>query len=138
MKKCLIATVAVFIVWMAGGFVIHGMLLHDDYAQVANLFRPEAEAKQYCWLMLVAQAIMASAFVWIYKQGVEDKPWLQQGLRYGLAIALLTTVPLYTMYFVIQPVPGALVVKQIIGDSIFNLIVGAIVAFIYRPRPQSA
>ncbi len=29
------------------------------------------------------------AFVWIYQRGTEDKPWVQQGLRFGIAIALV-------------------------------------------------
>ena len=28
------------------------------------------------------------AFVWIYPRGTENKPWVQQGLRFGIAIAL--------------------------------------------------
>ena len=36
-KNFLIAWVVLFIVWFAGSYVVHGVLLHDDYAQLANL-----------------------------------------------------------------------------------------------------
>jgi len=42
--------------------------------------------------MILAHVILAGAFVWIYSRGVEAKPWLAQGFRFGLAIALPTRV----------------------------------------------
>lgn len=137
-KRYFIAWVAVFVVWMAGSFVVHGTLLYADYAKLPNLFRPEADAQQYFPLMLLAHVILAGAFVWIYARGAEAKPWLAQGLRYGLAIALLTAVPTYTIYYAVQPIPGMHVVKQIVFDGILLLILGIVVAFMYREQGQHA
>ena len=131
-KKFLIGWLVIFVAWMAGSFVVHGALLHDDYAKLPNLFRPEADAQKYFPLMILAHVILAGAFTWIYARGVEGKAWLPQGIRFGLAIALLTIVPTYMIYYVVQPMPGALVVKQIIFDGILMLILGTIVAFMYR------
>ena len=89
-KRFFIAWGAIFVVWMTGSFVVHGVLLHDDYAKMPTLFRPEAEAQQYFPLMIFAHVILAGAFAWIYSRGVEAKPWLPQGIRFGLAVALLT------------------------------------------------
>jgi hypothetical protein len=133
-KTFLIAWVVVFLVWMAGSFVVHGLLLHADYEKVSQLFRPEAEAQKYFPLMILAHVIMAGAFTWIYARGVEAKPWLGQGLRFGAAVALLTVVPLYIIYYVVQPMPGMHVVKQIVFDGILTLVLGAVVAFVYRRR----
>ena len=132
-KKFFIAWVAIFVAWMAGSFVVHGMLLHDDYAKLSGLFRPEAEAQSYFPLMVLAHIILAGAFVWIYSRGVEATPWLPQGIRFGVAVALLTVIPTYLIYYVVQPMPGAVVAKQIVFDGILILILGAIAAFIYRP-----
>lgn len=132
-KKFFIAWVVIFVAWMAGGFIVHGLLLHDDYMSLPRLFRPEAEAQRFLPLMILAHAIMAGAFVWIYSRGVEPKSWLPQGIRFGLAIALLAVVPIYMIYFVVQPMPSMTVVKQIVFDGIVVLVLGAIVAFIYRP-----
>ena len=131
-KQFLFSWIVVFVVWMAGSFVVHGMLLHDDYARLPNLFRPEAEAQQYLPFMILAHVVMAAAFTWIYSRGQEAKAWLPQGLRFGLAIALLTVIPTYTIYYVVQPMPGMHVVKQIVYDSILLLILGAAVAYMRR------
>lgn len=117
---------------MAGSFVVHGTLLRNDYAKLANLFRPEADAQQYFPVMLLAHVIMAGAFTWVYSRGAEAKPWLSQGLRFGAAIALLTVVPTYMIYYAVQPMPGMHVVKQIVFDGILVIVLGTVVAFLYR------
>ena len=131
-KKFALAWLVVFAVWMIGSFVVHGVLLHADYSRLPNLFRPEADARQYFPFMILAHVLMSGAFVWIYSRGVEAKPWLGQGIRYGCVIALLTVVPGYTIYYVVQPMPGMHVVKQIVFDGALLLILGAVVAYLYR------
>lgn len=136
--KFILGWVAVFVVWMAGSFLVHGVLLHDDYGKLPNLMRTETDSQQYFPLMILAHVIMAGAFVWIYSRGIEPKPWLAQGIRFGVAVALLGVVPTYLIYYVVQPMPGALVVKQIVFDGILVLIVGAVAAFVYRSAPAKA
>ena len=131
-KRFLIAWLVVFIVWYAGSFVVHGVLLHADYESLANLFRRPEEAQPLFPLMILAHAMMSGALVWIYARGVEARPWLGQGIRYGVAIALLMIVPLYLIYYVVQPMPGATVAKQIVYETILMLILGAVAAFMYR------
>jgi len=136
-RRFLIAWVVVFIAWMVGSFIVHGTLLRDDYARLPNLFRPETEAQQYFHLMILAHVILAGAFVWIYSRGVENRPWPSQGLRFGAAVALLTVVPMYIIYYVVQPMPGQHVVKQIVFDGILVLILGLIAAWLYRPAARA-
>ena len=136
-KRFLIGWVVVFVVWFCGSFVVHGVLLHDDYGKLTNLFRTEPEAQSFFPLMVLAHVILAGALVWIYSRGVGTGPWLPQGLRFGIAVALLTVVPAYIIYYVVQPMPGAVVVKQIVFDGILMLILGCVTAFVYR-QPASA
>jgi hypothetical protein len=130
--KFVLAWVVAFVVWMAGSFVVHGMLLHDEYGKLPNLFRPEAEAQSHFPLMLLAHVLMAGAFVWIYSRGIENRPWLGQGIRFGVAIALFACVPTYTIYYVVQPMPGSLVVRQILFDGILVVVVAIATAWVYR------
>jgi hypothetical protein len=134
-KKFFIAWIVLFVAWMLGSLVVHGTLLRPDYMQLTNLFRPESEAGTYFPLMILAHVILSGAFVWIYARGVEARPWLAQGARFGVAVAFLTIVPTYIIYYVVQPMPGNLVVKQIVFDSALMVILGAIVAWLYRDRP---
>lgn len=136
-KPFIFTWVVVFVLWMLGSFIVHGTLLHDDYATLSNLFRPEADAQRYLPLMILAHVLLAGAFTWIYVRGHEAKPWLPQGLRFGLAIALLTVIPSYIIYYVVQPMPGMTVVKQIVFDSALLLILGAAAAFMNRGRTRA-
>jgi hypothetical protein len=129
-KKFLVAWLLVFALYMAGGMLVHGVILGDDY-MATGLMRPEAEAQKLMHWMILAHVLMAGAFTWIYVRGVENKPWLGQGLRYGLAVAALF-VPIYMIYYVVQPTPGVLAAKQIVLDTILTLVLGAVVAFLYR------
>src|SRR6266542_4020694 len=136
-KRFFIAWFVVFVAWFIGSYVVHGVLLHDDYAKLPNLFRTESDAQQFFPLMVLAHIIMSGAFVWIYSRGVEAAPWLPQGIRFGVAVALLTIVPTYLIYYVVQPMPGATVAKQIVFDGVLTLVLASITAFIYRQPAQS-
>ncbi len=132
-KKFLISWVVIFVVWMVGSFLVHGLMLGEVYASMGSLYRPEADQQAYFPYMLAAHVIMAGAFVWIYQRGSEDKPWLAQGVRYGVAITLLAAVPTYMIYYAVQPLPGNLVAHQIIGDGLLLIVLGVVVAFLNKP-----
>lgn len=121
-----------FVAWFIGSFVVHGVLLRPDYLQLTTLFRTEGDEQKYFPLMFLAHAMLSGAFVWIYARGVEAKPWLAQGVRFGVAVALLTVVPTYMIYFVVQPMPGEVVAKQIAFDGALTVLLGMIVAWLYR------
>ena len=131
-KRFVLAWVVVFVLWMLGSFVVHGVLLHTDYANLAHLFRSPGDSQKYFGYMLLAHVLLAGAFVWIYRQGVADKPFLGQGLRYGIAVAFLTAIPTYLIYYAVQPMGRRLVAKQIVLDSIVTVVLGVVVAWLHR------
>ena len=131
-KKFIVAWLVLFVAWFLGSFVVHGVLLRSDYLQLTNLFRAEGDQQKYFPLMILAHVILSGAFVWIYSRGAEAKPWLSQGVRFGVAVALLAVVPTYLIYFVVQPMPAGVVLKQIVCDGILTVILGTIVAWMYR------
>jgi len=131
-RKFVIAWVVVFIAWFIGSYIVHGVLLNRDYMALSMLFRTPADSQKYFPLMILAHLLLSGAFAWIYARGVESKPWVAQGVRFGIAVALLTTVPTYLIYYCVQPMPGELVVKQIIFDGILMVALGVLVAWVYR------
>ena len=46
-RRFVIAWVVLFVAWYIGSFVVHGVLLHADYARLARLFRSPEEATAY-------------------------------------------------------------------------------------------
>ena len=130
-KKCIISAVVMFVMAWGLSFVVHGVLLGADYS-VTQGMRPPAEAQKLIPFIIVAQAFFGIAFAWIYVQGKEDKPWLAQGLRFGIAVAFLTIIPTYLIYHVVTPVPLALALKQIAFDTVRVLLMGVVLAWINR------
>lgn len=131
-KRFLISIVVVFIVWMGLDFLIHGNLLHYDYSQLPNLYRPEQDSQNYFPYLLFAHLLMAIGFVWIYVKGKEDKPFFAQGIRYGIAVALLTTIPMCLIYYAVLPLPFEMVCKQIVFSTVEVLILGIVVAWLNK------
>jgi hypothetical protein len=135
-KQFLIGWVILFVAWMVGSFIVHGALLGGDYAALqGKLFRTEQDSQQYFPLMLLAHVLLAGAFGWIYARGREaGKPWMGQGARFGIAVALLTVIPTYMIYYVVQPTPGMLAVKQMSFDGVLLIVLGLIAAWWYREK----
>lgn len=131
-RKFLVTWIVAFVVWMIGSFVVHGTWLSDTYAAMTDIMRPQEEQAGLFHLTLLAHVLMAGAFVWIYQRGIEDKPWIPQGVRFGIAIALLAAIPTYTIYYVVQKTPGMLAVQQSIGDTLILIFVGLATAFMSR------
>ncbi len=131
-KSFLISWVVVFVVWMSGSFAVHGAWLSDVYATMPYMMRTEEDSMALFHFMLLAHVLMAGAFVWIYQRGVEDKSWIEQGLRFGVAVALLAPIPTYMIYYTVQIMPGELAVRQIIGDVIVVIVCALVAAFLNR------
>jgi hypothetical protein len=137
-KRLIITWIAVFVAWMIGNFVINGLVLLNDYARLSSLYRPMEGPSNLFPLLILAHVVMAFAFAMIYSEIASTKPWVQRGLRYGVAVALLTVVPTYTIYYVVQPIPGMLVVKQIVLGLILVVLLGVLAAFLNKPAPATA
>lgn len=115
--------------------IVHGFLLGGDYAASQHLYRTPDESQSYFPIMIAAHVLFGFALTWIYRQGVDaGKPVVGQGIRFGIAIALLMTIPTYLIYYAVQPLPVALVVKQIVFDTIAIILLGIIVAALNRAQ----
>lgn len=131
-KKFLISVVVIFFMSMFLGFFVHGFLLVSEYSQLTSLFRSQQDQANQFPFMLLAHIFIAYGFVWIYIKGKEEKPFLTQGLCYGMAIAVLTTIPNYLIYYAVQPMPSLLVFKQIVFDTLGVMVMGIIVAWLNK------
>jgi hypothetical protein len=87
--------------------------------------------------MLAAHVLAAIGLTWIYRAGRNSRPWLGQGVRFGLAVAVLTTIPTYLIYFAVQPMPSDLVAKQIVFDCIAMVLMGILTAALNRDPPTA-
>jgi hypothetical protein len=134
-KRFLISWLVITILTMAFGFIVHGTILAKDYeALVPSVFRSPEDAEKLFHFMILANILSSFAFTWIYRKGVEaGKPAVGQGIRFGLAVAVLVTIPTFLIYYVVQPIPGMLAVKQILFEIPTIIIMGVVVALLNPP-----
>lgn len=131
------AIAAAFAVIVATNWLVHAVLLRAAYQAIAINFRPIQVIQARMWIVLVGQAIFSIAFVYIYTRGLESKPWVEQGIRYGLLVWLLTVVPASLAEFVTMFLPRQLVLRWM-GYGLLQLVVtGIVVAAIVGERQMA-
>ena len=128
--RLVITIIVIFVVATFTGFFIHGMWLKQDYMPVASLYRPDDQIKMP--FILISYLAFAIGSVWLYAHGVEDKPWLGQGVRFGIAMWLVLAVPSFLIAYAVQPMPIILTVKQLMSEAVNKIVLGLITALIYR------
>src|ERR1700691_4006878 len=111
MKKLAGAIVAGYVVLMGTSYVVNQILLMPDYDAIPMSHRGNAAIMHRFWAIAVGQFFFAALFAYIYKRGAENKPWLAQGIKYGILITLLTVVPYSLSEYAVYLIPHMLAVK---------------------------
>ena len=132
MKRFVLRWAVLFVTANIFGFVVHGLLLQQDYATNAQLLRTQADSNRHFAYLLVGFASSAAALVWIYGRGVQPRPWFGQGIRFGVAVWMLTSLPWFLTYYAVQPWPGIVVAKQIAFEFVTVLLLGVINGALHR------
>jgi len=133
MKRIVFAVVVGFVVQLGGLFLIHSVLLRQDYVDTAALWRPREAQIMRVWAMLLAVLIYVIGAVLVYVRGVEQKPWMGQGIRFGILLALEVVVYGSLSGWVILPIPHMLAVKWILSESLLSVVFGLAVTGICKP-----
>lgn len=130
-KKFFIAWIVVFIAWFVAGWVINVTFLMSEWMQVSILREWEEELKRYHFMVLPF-VLYAGTAVWIYARSVQRKPWVTQGLQFGVFLSLITIVPMRMLNYTTMNMPGAVIVKEVIYWTIALLLIGVLIAAFYR------
>lgn len=131
LKKAIPTIVVIFIVANVTGFLIHAILLKADYMPIAEHYRQVGQEKMP--FIILAYLAFAIGSVWVYAKGVENKSWLGQGIRFGIAMWLILAVPSFLIAYAVQPVPTMLMVKQVLFEGVDKILLGILTAALYRP-----
>lgn len=129
-KKMVLASLAVFVVFEALDYFIHGVILSPVYAQLAYIWRPDMMSKM--WLMALATLVMSVMFVYIFIKGYENKG-IAEGVRFGIVAGLfMNFIGMFGQY-VMYPLPLELAVKWFVFGMLEFIAAGIVVAGIYKP-----
>lgn len=125
---------ALLVLAMLIGFVNHGMLLAADYEKLTpEVMRSLEDQESRFGYQIGAHLLIAFGLAWLYREGRSaDKPWLGQGLRFGLAFALAATIPFFMIYHAVANFPFEVMLKQSVFDGIGMLVLGVVAAFVNK------
>lgn len=126
--RVLVVAVAMFLL----GFVGHQLLLGRDYVAIEPIMRNKVDMMSHMPFAFVNALCFASAFVWLYSQVRRSGAWLGQGVRFGLGIWAVASVPLYLSNYVIEPWPGAFIAKILAWELVAAAILGTLTAAMAR------
>ena len=134
LKKIVPAIVVGYVLLLALGYLIHSIWLRPVYEQYASVWRPHEVFLQKRWVMWFGQLIFTVLFAWVYTCGVEKKPWVGQGIRYGIIMTLLTVVPPVCTEYAAFPIAYTLAVKWMVAGAVQLVVLGLVVAvFLKKP-----
>ena len=129
MKRTLLAMLAVFALWSAMDFVIHGLVLASPYAATPQLWRPIAEMKT--GLMYVTVLIAAASFVGIYAWFIADKS-VKTAVRYGLVFGIGSGISMGYGSYSVMPLPYEIALGWFVGSLIEAIAAGWITGMIVK------
>lgn len=132
---------AVLVAMFLLDFLIHGVVLAGIYEAVEP---PIVRAQINFPLLILAYAIMAPLFTWIYAQGYAGGPPVVEGLRYGVALGTFVWVAGALIRFATEPIPLKVAGYWLVLGILEFAVLGVVAALIYgRPamppvRPAQA
>jgi hypothetical protein len=130
-KKWLIASVVVFIVYSATMFLIHNVLLMNAYQDTANIWRAMEDMQSKMWLMYIGNLIFSFLFVLIFSLGYEGKG-VVEGFRYGVLFGAIYVIPGSLGNYAVSPISFQLALSWIIYGLLQITLCGIVAALIYR------
>jgi hypothetical protein len=137
MKKLVIAIVVAYVFLMATNYLVHSVWLMPDYDAIPLSHRNTEQIMHRFWAMALGQLFFAAMFAYIYARGRENKPWMRQGIRYGIVMTFMTVIPYSLSEYVVYLVPHMLAVKWMVAGGIQLVILGLIVAAICKDGPTT-
>lgn len=130
MKKFWIAFIVIFIAMSILSFIIHGLILAPTYQsdEMKNIWRTDMQAKM--WIYYIVYLFISFFFVLIFSKGYTGKG-IVEGVRYGIYIGFLMSVPMAYSTYAMIPIPYSVAVQWLIYGIIQYIILGIIAAAIY-------
>ena len=128
MKKILVPTIIISVLWFVMDFIVHGNVLIGLYIESASLWRPMEDMS--LGLNIAFLLTYCGLFVGIYDQLVANKS-AKAGLKYGVLIGAIVGVSMASSV-TYQPIPQALAVSWLVAMILESAIAGYVLGKIFK------
>ncbi len=128
-KRFFLAVAAVFVVHEVLGFIIHQVLMTPFYQETYSLWRMPEEIN--LGLIYLVAVIWSLLFTYIFTKGYEGKGPME-GIRYGLLVGLLISVPMAFATYAVQPITLSMAMAWFVYGTIQVVACGLAAALVYQ------
>jgi hypothetical protein len=132
------AALAAWVLYMAMGYLVHGVLLRDLYMEYAGVMRHEAEAQAILPINFGVVLVGFFAFAYAYAKGYEGGNGLQEGLRFGVLVGIMLCTFGAIWQYMVWPAGRRLLAAWLIDYIVEFALYGIVVGLIYKPSAVSA
>jgi hypothetical protein len=133
-KKVLIGFVVVFVLTFLLDYIVNMYVMMADYEATKQLWRAPEEMK--IGVIVVSQLFFAFFFTLIFSKGYEGKG-IQEGVRYGVYVALMMAVPAAYMTYATMPVPYSLSLKWFLTALVQDMVYGIALALVFGKKGEA-
>lgn len=130
-KRYLLASLVAFIVFQVTTFLIHGIILMDEYKALEKIWRPDM--MNWLWLMHTLDIPSTLIIVYIFTKGYENRG-VAEGVRFGFWLGTLIWIGGGFATWITFPITFSLALKWFLYGVLQMMIVGIVIALIYRPK----
>jgi hypothetical protein len=135
-KRWVYASIAAFVVYSILEYISIQFFFKPSYPDLFPAV-PEDQSMvlSRLWTHL-GRAIFSVMFAFIYTRGYEGKAGIGEGLRYGIWVAILVSLPLYLKSLVVSSFPGGALFTGMLWSMVEIVLMGVLVGSIYKVSGQ--
>ncbi|MBN1447890.1 MAG: hypothetical protein JXA28_08155 [Bacteroidetes bacterium] len=134
LKKILLSTLAVFVLWSLLDMILHYVLLAPMYEETSQLWRPMEEMKMH--VTYLVGLIVSFCFSAIYGWLVHPKS-MRHALLYGLIFGLGAGTSMGYGSYASMPIPYWLAFAWFLGVTVESLLGGLLLGWMVRNPVES-
>jgi len=137
-SRIALSAVAATIVFFICGFLIFGLLIGQDFAPYAAVYRSQAGMQQHAPIGIISSFIAMFVMSFIYAKGYEGGSGLMEGFRFGALIGLFLACKCVADEYVTLNIGGKLALEMAAGVLVEMAIVGMVIGMVYKPKAGAA
>lgn len=137
-SRIALSAVAATIVFFICGFLIFGLLIGQEFAPYAAVYRSQAAMQEHAPVGMIATLIAMLVMSIIYAKGYEGGSGLMEGLRFGALIGLFLACKCVADEYVTLNIGGKLALEMAAGVLVEMAIVGMVIGVLYKPKARAA
>ena len=132
-KQWAIASFAAFVIMTLVAFILIRLGI-EPWGTAATPTTGQHDPGSQRILIYLSRIALAGLFTFIFTKGVENKPGLGEGIRYGMWMGLLLNVPPFFMNLATTDWPASSHIIRMVVGIIEMTICGIAVAQLYKPN----